>query len=45
MAKYELVAVKRRFIPDWLFAMFSWVIVYQPFRFVFTRSCSVREDD
>jgi hypothetical protein len=34
---YTLVAVKREWVPERLFSMFSWVIPYQPFRWVFTR--------
>jgi len=33
---YEMIARKRDWCPDWLFAMFKWVIVYQPFRWFFT---------
>lgn len=33
---YELVAVKRPWIPELLFAMFKWIIPYQPFRWIFT---------
>lgn len=35
---YKLVAVKRAWVPELLFAMFKWVIPYQPFRWVFTKS-------
>ena len=34
--EHGLVAIKRRWVPEWLFAMFKWVIVYQPFRWIFT---------
>lgn len=34
--QYGLVAVKRRWVPEWLFIMFAPVIVWQPFRWVFT---------
>ena len=33
---HKLVAVKRPQCPELLFAMFKWVIVYQPFRWLFT---------
>jgi len=33
---YGLVAVKRAWVPEFLFAMFKWVIPYQPFRWIFT---------
>jgi hypothetical protein len=33
---YGLVAVKRNWIPELLFAMFVYVIPYQPFRWIFT---------
>ena len=39
MANYELVAIKRKWIPNWLFAVFAWpidFIVHQPFRWIFT---------
>ena len=36
--EFCLVAVKRRWVPEMLFAMFKWVIPYQPFRWVFTTS-------
>lgn len=35
--EYKMVAVKRGWVPELLFAMFKWVIPYQPFRWVFTR--------
>lgn len=35
--EWELVVVKRSWVPELLFAMFKWVIPYQPFRWVFTR--------
>jgi hypothetical protein len=35
--EYTLVAVKRRWVPELLYAMFKWVIPYQPFRWIFTR--------
>ena len=34
---YRLVAVKRDWVPELLFAMFVWVIPFQPFRWAFTR--------
>jgi hypothetical protein len=34
--KFGLVAVKRPWVPELLFAMFKWVIPYQPFRWIFT---------
>lgn len=34
--EWGLVAVKRSWIPDIAFAMFRWVIPYQPFRWIFT---------
>jgi len=34
--QYALVAVKRRWIPEWLFIMFAPVIPYRPFRWIFT---------
>ena len=34
--QYGLVAVKRPGCPELLFAMFKWVIPYQPFRWLFT---------
>jgi hypothetical protein len=34
-----LVARKRRRCPELLFAMFKWVIPYQPFRWLFTVTC------
>lgn len=33
---FGLVAVKRRWIPEWLFIMFAPVIPMQPFRWMFT---------
>jgi hypothetical protein len=37
MSNYQLVAVKRPWVPDWLFRMFRWVIRYQPFRWIFVK--------
>ena len=34
--EFSMVARKRSWVPEWLFAMFKWVIVYQPFRWIFT---------
>ena len=34
---YGCVALKRDGCPEWLFAMFVWVIPYQPFTWLFTR--------
>jgi hypothetical protein len=34
--EYALMAAKRPWIPEIVFAMFRWVIVYQPFRWIFT---------
>ena len=40
MSDYELVAVKRRWVPEWLWwAMGNWP-VYQPFRWLLTTSKS-----
>jgi hypothetical protein len=39
MANYELIAIKRKWVPNWLFAVFAWpvdLIVHQPFRWIFT---------
>ncbi len=36
MGEWGLVAVKRPWVPEILFAMFKWVIPYQPFRWIFT---------
>lgn len=36
MTDYTMVAEKRAWVPEWLFAMFVWVVPYQPFRWVFT---------
>ena len=39
MANYELVAIKRKWIPNWLFEIFAFpidFIVHQPFRWMFT---------
>lgn len=33
---YEMVAAKRAWVPEWLFTMFAPVIVWQPFRWIFT---------
>jgi hypothetical protein len=33
---WRLVAIKRAWIPDRVFSMLSWVIPYQPFRWIFT---------
>lgn len=35
--EFHLVAVKRPWVPELLFAMFAWVVPYQPFRWVLTR--------
>ncbi len=34
---YVLVAIKRPWVPEWLFAMFKWAIPFWPFRWVFTQ--------
>jgi len=36
--EYRLVAVKRSWIPNIVFSMFVWVIPYQPFRWLFTKT-------
>ena len=33
---YGLVAVKRTWVPEWLFIVFAPVIPRQPFRWIFT---------
>ena len=33
---FKLVAVKRSWMPEIVFAMFKWVVPYQPFRWIFT---------
>jgi hypothetical protein len=33
---YQLVAVKRRWCPDWLFALMGQLILHQPLRWIFT---------
>lgn len=33
---WGLVAVKRPWVPEWLFRGFKWVIPYQPFTWIFT---------
>jgi len=40
---YGLVAVKRQWVPEWLFIMFAPVIPFQPFRWIFTTP--VKPDD
>lgn len=34
--RYSLVAIKRAWVPEFLFAMFKWVAPYQPFRWLLT---------
>lgn len=45
MTSYRLVAIPRRWVPPWLWGMFSavggayplpWLILRQPFRWIFT---------
>lgn len=35
--EFRMVAIKRSWVPEWLYRMFNWVIPYQPFRWIFTR--------
>ncbi len=45
---YGLVAVKRNWVPEWLWRALCWLglpwfgqfVTYQPFRFIFTRKAS-----
>lgn len=42
--KYQMVAVKRKWVPEWFFAIFAWpidFIVHQPFRWIFTKPVKV----
>ena len=38
MSDYQLVRVKRPFIPHWLFEMFCWVIVYPPLQWNYPKT-------
>jgi hypothetical protein len=33
---YTLTAIKRPWVPEFLFAMFRWAVLYQPFRWLLT---------
>lgn len=35
--EFRMVAIKRDWAPEFLFAMFKWVIPYPPFKWIFTR--------
>ena len=37
MEKYELVAVKREWVPEWLWWLLRPVVIYQPLRAALTR--------
>ncbi len=37
--EYGLIAVKRKWVPQWLWGMFKWVIPHQPFKWIFTTPC------
>jgi hypothetical protein len=38
-----MVAIKRPWVPEVLFAMFRWVVRYQPFRWLLTEQAPVHE--
>ena len=41
MSDYKLIAVKRKWVPEWLYAIASWPIdfvVHQPFRWLLTKA-------
>jgi hypothetical protein len=48
MSEYRMVAVKRRWVPNWLFTIFAWpidLIVHQPFRWIFTTPTTLQSGE
>lgn len=48
--KYELVAIKRKWVPEWLFAVMSWPIdmvspKWLPFRYLLTKPVKPHNGD
>lgn len=41
----RLVAVKRGWVPEWLWSRFKWVIPLQPFKWIFTTPVNEESHD
>lgn len=44
MTEYRLVAIKRGWVPEWLWWFFRGWIPYQPFRWIFAKELDGEDD-